>query len=184
MTIFGDFLNNVLKDLRTDLMDEFDRNFERKAFFDEAWKNTTYPNTKGSTLMRSGALRRGNRAVITSGTIRFFNSLPYASIHNEGGVIVVTERMKKFFWAMYYKTSGAITFNVKTKVRAKTPRNTRMSQESEFWKAMALKKTGSKITIDKRQFIGMHNQVDVCVHRVVDINIKTIESVICKTLKK
>lgn len=30
----NDFLNNVMRDLKVELDDEFDRNFERKAFFD------------------------------------------------------------------------------------------------------------------------------------------------------
>lgn len=33
----NDFLNNVMRDLKVELDDEFDRNFERKAFFDRPW---------------------------------------------------------------------------------------------------------------------------------------------------
>ena len=36
------FLQNIIYDVKVDLADEFDRNFERKAFFDEKWKNTPY----------------------------------------------------------------------------------------------------------------------------------------------
>ncbi|MCK9450717.1 MAG: hypothetical protein M0Q90_03420 [Bacteroidales bacterium] len=31
------FLQKVLRDLRVDLLDEFDRNFERKGFFNKPW---------------------------------------------------------------------------------------------------------------------------------------------------
>lgn len=30
--------NDILNDMRVELSDEFDRNFERKAFFTEKWK--------------------------------------------------------------------------------------------------------------------------------------------------
>ena len=29
---------NILKDMRTELADEFDKNFDRKAFFTKKWK--------------------------------------------------------------------------------------------------------------------------------------------------
>lgn len=59
--------------------------------------------------------------------------LPYAAIHNEGGVInvPVTERMKKFFWMMYKKTG------------------------QDKWKWMALtRKKRLRVRIPKRQYIG------------------------------
>jgi hypothetical protein len=44
---------------------------------------------------------------------------PYSEIHNEGGYIVVTAQMKKYFWVLYYKASGRITKTKKGK-EAKT----------------------------------------------------------------
>lgn len=102
-----DFFTDFIKDVKTDLMDEFDRNFERKAFFDQNWPREKYPNHTGSLLMRTGGLRRSIKAEIQGNTIRFSSSLPYAGIHNNGGTIVVTEKMKRYFWAMYLKASGA-----------------------------------------------------------------------------
>lgn len=55
--------------------------------------------------------------------------MPYAELHNNGGSFKVTAKMKKFFWAKYYETSG-----IKTKKTAK------MSIEAQQWKALALKK--------------------------------------------
>ena len=56
----NDFLNNVMRDLKVELDDEFDRNFERKAFFDRPWAplSPNYNPSEGSMLMRTGALRR------------------------------------------------------------------------------------------------------------------------------
>lgn len=59
--------------------------------------------------------------------------IPYAAIHNNGGTInvKVTPKMRKYFWAMWYKTNKV------------------------FWKNMAMtKKNVLVIKIPKRQFIG------------------------------
>ncbi|MCZ2397926.1 MAG: hypothetical protein LC100_15465, partial [Chitinophagales bacterium] len=39
--------------------------------------------------------------------IHITNSVDYAGVHNEGAEIPATAQMKKYFWAMYYKASGA-----------------------------------------------------------------------------
>ena len=75
----------ILDDMRVELSDEFDKNFERKAFFSKAWKKRAYPNPKGSLLMVTGTLRRSIKAHKTENGVRFTSSVPYASIHNEGG---------------------------------------------------------------------------------------------------
>jgi phage gpG-like protein len=177
------FLHNFLSDLRVELLDEFDQNFERKAFFDQQWKDTKMPNRRGSLMMRTGALRRSIMASSNDQQIVFSSSLPYASIHNEGGVITVTEKMKKYFWAMYYKSSGAVSTTKKGEAR-NTNRNKTMALEASYWKAMALKKVGSKIKIEQRQFIGEHREVDMCVVRVLDRNLKEFEDFIYKSLKQ
>lgn len=38
MPDFDAFLRNVLNDLRVELTEEFDRNFERKSFFGMPWQ--------------------------------------------------------------------------------------------------------------------------------------------------
>lgn len=177
------FIHNFITDLRVELMEEFDRNFERKAFFDHPWPPTKYPNKRGSLMMRTGALRRSLRASSNDHSITFSSSLPYASIHNEGGEITVTEKMKRFFWAMYYKSSGAVQKTSKGEPRA-SQRNKSMVAEAGFWKAMALKKVGSKITIDQRQFIGHHRQVDICVERIFDKTMQEHQDFIIQHLKK
>ncbi|WP_273006296.1 hypothetical protein [Chryseobacterium sp.] len=56
---FNQFHKNILNDVRIELMDEFDRNFQRKAFFDKKWPSTKLINRKGSMMARSNNLRRG-----------------------------------------------------------------------------------------------------------------------------
>ena len=165
----NDFFTNLLKDIKTDLKDEFDKNFERKAFFNEPWAVTKMGNNRGSLMMRSGDLRKSIGASIdySGGTIHFTSSLPYASIHNQGGVIIVTAKMKKYFWAMYYKASGAVSTKANG-AASNSKRNKMLSGEAEFWKAMALKKVGDKLTITKRQFIGNHQNVQNIVKQDID----------------
>jgi len=179
----SNFINKVLTDLRVELMDEFDRNFERKGFFDRPWPEVARANKRGSLLMRSGALRRGNRAKVAGLTIVFTNSMPYARIQNEGGSIVVTRKMQKFFWAMYYSIAGRQTYSVKTKSVSKSKKNEALSAEADYWKAMALKKVGTKIVIRERRFIGNHQQVDRAVKQVVDANFRELETTIKNHLK-
>ncbi len=182
MPTFETFFKALVKDVKTELTDEFDRNFERKAFFNEKWQETKWPNSKGSLLKRSGGLRRSLKSVINGETISWTSSRQDAALHNEGGEITVTEKMKRFFWAMYYKASGAITER-KDGGLAKTKRNQKLQGESEIWKNLALMKVGQKIKIPKRQFIGHHPQVDLIVKTTTNEHVKRLENDLFNTLK-
>lgn len=174
-----DFIKNILSDVRIELTDEFDRNFERKAFFDKPWENTKIPNQRGSTLMRTGKLRKSiSKPVQSNNQITWSSSLPYASLQNEGGEIIVTERMKRFFWAMFYKANGAVTTS------GRGERNRRLSQEAQTWKALALQKVGAKMKIKQRQFIGDHPQLRQSVERVIDRNMRELEQEIFNRLRR
>jgi phage gpG-like protein len=172
-----EFFKNIISDLKVELKDEFDKNFQRKAFFNRTWKGTKMPNNKGSLMMRTGALRRSITAIANAKEISFSSSLPYASIHNEGGKIVVTAQMKKFFWAMYYKANDSAT-------NSKGQKQVRLTEEALWWKNMALKKVGSTIVMEKRQFIGWHPTLNKNIERVVNSNIKEIENYIKNKLKR
>ena len=52
----------ILRDIRVDAAQEFDRNFERQSFFGEAWRRRRSPlRGDGHLLVDSGALRRSDR---------------------------------------------------------------------------------------------------------------------------
>ena len=154
MQTFQQLFNLLLKDIKIELDDEFDRNFERKAFFTTAWKPAIH-NTGGSLMMCTGALRKSLRSEIVGGnSIKWESSLPYADIHNSGGTITVTPKMKGFFWYRFRMATGDDKKNV--------------NSEALFWKAMALKKVGSTIVIPQRQFIGDHPMVHQKVKTVTD----------------
>ncbi|MCZ2393038.1 MAG: phage virion morphogenesis protein [Chitinophagales bacterium] len=172
----------ILKDVRIKLKEEFDRNFERKAFFTKPW-DTAKRNVKGSLMMRTGALRKSMTATEKGDDIIFSSSLPYASIHNEGGEITITTQMKKFFWAMYYKASGGIT-TLKDGSVSKTKRNQKLSQDAEYWKSLAFKKVGDKLKIPPRPFIGYAPEVKQFIEDILHDNLKDIDEYFRKTFKK
>jgi len=169
-----DFIKDFIKDVEIELSDEFDRNFERKAFFDKAWPAPRLSNSRGSTLMRSSALRRSIKSASDENGITWKSPVSYATIHNEGGEITVTDKMKRFFWAMYYKSAGAITTK-KNGEQSNSRRNQMLTAEASRWKAMALLKVGSKIKIQQRQFIGNHPNVNRAIEQVWNDHFKDFE---------
>lgn len=96
-------------------------------------------------------------AAVTVGT-----SVPYAGIHNDGGDIVVTERMKRFFWAKFHEANGNSWARKQS------------NPEADFWHLMAQKKVGSTIHIPKRQFIGESRELDKKVNQTIDTEIENI----------
>lgn len=178
-----DFLKQTLTDIKVKLGEEFDRNFERKAFFDEKWPATKLTYHRGSLMMRTGRLRKSLlNPKITSNGIVWSSSLPYADIHNNGGEMRVTPQMRKFFWAKYYQTSSATT-KKKNGEASSSARNRKLSIEAEQWKALALKPIGSIIKIEKRQFIGSHPQVDKHIKEVINHNFGELKKEIDALMK-
>lgn len=141
-------VRRILSDIRVELGDEFDQNFERQGFFAEKWQRRKSPiRGDGHILVASGDLRKSIRSRSDESSITFYSDLAYAGIHNEGGEIKVTARMKRFFWHKYYET------------------------KDEFWKAMALTKVGKTIKIPRRQFLGMAPEVETEVRKIIEDNL-------------
>lgn len=158
----------ILNDVRVEVSSEFDRNFETQSFFGEAWQRHKSPMRKEQhILVKSGNLRRSISAKSDENSITFQSAEPYAAIHNEGGEIKVTARMKRFFWAMYYKANGGLGRRKDGTLR-KDKNNARLSTEAEFWKHMALMKVGSKVTIPRRRFIGTHPDLEKEVVSIIE----------------
>ena len=67
---FSKQIADTLDDICVELLDEFDRNFERKAFFSKAWqrKRPGYRANK-SLLLDTGNLRRSIRAHTTRNSV-------------------------------------------------------------------------------------------------------------------
>lgn len=159
-----DFKRKILSDVRVAVLEEFDRNFERKGFFEAKWPEARYKTTRGSLMLRSGRLRKSIRGQILSTGIGFYSSMPYASIHNRGGKIQVTPKMRRFFWAMYYRNLSGVSFSVKTRQVAT---GARQNERAEYWRNIAMAR-GNQINIPKRQFIGHHPRVNKIVRQTSD----------------
>ena len=166
-------IKTILNDIRVELLDEFDKNFQRGSFFGSAkWPKSARPGAK-SPLIDSGNLRRSIRGTVSGHTVAFSSSLPYASIHNTGGILTVTTKMKRYFWAKYIEATGKTT-KTKSGQTANTKRNRTLSAAAQFYKAMALKKTGSKIKIPQRQFLGHHRSLEQPVKDIIGRNLEAL----------
>ena len=165
-------ITRVLSDIRVEMSDEFDQNFERESFFSEAWQRRKSPTRPGGhVLVSTGRLRRSIKSQKTGDGITFYSSEPYAGIHNEGGEIVVTSRMKKYFWHKYMETTGRFG-RKKDGSRRNDKRTLQLSSAAEFWKFMALKKVGTKIRIPRRRFLGMSPEVESAVRKIIEENLE------------
>lgn len=164
-------IRRILKDIRVEMGDEFDRNFERQAFFSEAWQRRKSPTRPGgSILIDTGNLRKSIGSRTTENSIVFYTTLPYAAIHNEGGEIKVTRKMKRYFWHKYYEATGSFGRRKDGTLR-KDKRTVQLTTEAEFWKFMALKKEGSTVKIPRRRFLGTSPEVEQAVREIIEENI-------------
>lgn len=163
----------ILRDIQVELQDEFDRNFSRQGFFGEQWARRKSPIAKaGSAILTgTGALRRSISSHISGNSITFSSDLPYAALHNEGGDIRVTPRMRRFFWAKYYAARGSFGFRKDGRKR-QNKRNAYLTEEAEFWRAMALKPVGSVIKMPRRQFLGTHPKLEQLVREIIEENVE------------
>ncbi len=167
----GKIFRQILRDIKVELSDEFDHNFERQAFFSDKWKRSRRAERRGgATLIDAGDLRRSITSKSDGTSITFYTTEPYAAIHNEGGEIKVTAKMKRYFWAKYYETSGAFGRRKDGTLR-QDKRNARLTDEAEMWRCMALMRVGSTIKIPKRQFLGASPEVETAVRTIIEENL-------------
>ncbi len=165
-----DLLKRMLTDIKVELSDELDQNFQRKAFFDQPWAPRMRAYPRGSLMVVTQRLRRSFRGSIGRNSVSWRSDAPYAAIHNNGGKIRITPRMRKFFWAMYYKNAGKMT-TLKSGNDSKSQRNVTLSAEAQFYKSMALTKKGSFV-IPRRRIIGDHPKVKTIVEGIANRAIK------------
>jgi phage gpG-like protein len=164
-------IKRILRDIQVELSDEFDKNFERQAYFSKAWARRSSPLRPGrGILVDTGKLRRSVKSRVSGSSIVFESDLEYASIHNEGGEIKVTAKMKKYFWHKYCESTGAFGRKKDGTVR-KDKRTVQLGTEAEFWKHMAMMKVGKTIKIPKRQFLGVSPEVEKAVREIIEENI-------------
>lgn len=177
------YLEETINDVRVEAAEMFDRNFQRQAFFNEKWARRKFNDDDTRNILTgTGALRKSIISKVEGNKIIFETTLPYASIHNEGGTITVTKGMKQHFWKMYLQVvgsskqqegkkpfNGGLQRTKKGKLR-NNRKNRTLTAAAEFYRAMALKPIGSKIVIPKRQFIGNHPELEAAISEIAQSN--------------
>ena len=145
--------------------DHFQEEFRQGGFQDngtQAWQRKKRPDKYGPLMSSRQNLYESIYYHPDDYRVTVGTSVPYAEIHNEGGEIVVTPRMKRFFWAKYRETNGG-----------SWKRNAK-NEEAEFWKTLALKKVGSVIHIPQRKFIGESLELTDKINNTIEKEINKI----------
>lgn len=141
----------------TEAVKFFRESFVREGFLDRSlspWAKRQSPLGGKRILFGTGNLMRSIRPrSVSSSNVIVESDTPYSALHNEGGTITVTEQMKKYWWAQYYKLSGKIRKTSRGRI-SQSKANRTAGRKAEFCKAMALMPVGSKIKIPSRQFMG------------------------------
>ena len=149
-------------------------NFRKGGFYGQTWKPPMRTDlgfegpSYGPMLSSTNHLMMSTDYVAEPGRVIIQNSLIYAQIHNEGGEITVTQRMKGYFWSMYYKRGLVGEMYGKAKGKKNRQKADNLNAEAQFWRNMALKKVGDKIKIPQRQFLGEHPEVNRIVREVIN----------------
>lgn len=165
-------IDRSLDDIRVELDEEFDRNFQRKAFFDEKeWPERKFDDGVGTLMQRSGGLRGSIRSRKRKSELVYQSSKPYARIHNEGEEIKVTRKMRGYFFHLLKETQEKYEYKKDGELR-ENKRNRRLSGREEFYKSMALKKVGSTIRMPERRFIGHGRNTERIIRDIVEENFK------------
>lgn len=126
-TKLEEFKNKILKVVEREAVKSVKLNFQQQGR-PQKWKPKIIPDGK-KNLSGKGDLFSSISSSIdfSNGVVTVKFGTNYAQIHNAGGRIPVTPKMRKFFWAKYYET------------------------KKEVWRNMALNKKGY-VEIPKREF--------------------------------
>lgn len=136
-------IKNIINDIRVDLDEAYDQNFEKKYFFGTPWAplSKNYHPTTGSMLLRTGMMRKSLFPSKIKGTsLIYTSSVPYTGLQNDGGTIhqsfVPSPKQRKWAWAQFHET------------------------KDEKYRRIALcKRINRTFTVPARPFIGDHQRV-------------------------
>ena len=170
--------------------DHFQDNFRRGGFVNGG----LHPWPKAKRLSSGGTDAASQYGTLLSGRNHLFNSIKYvpsdyrvrvasevvyAPVHNWGGTVsvTVTDRMRRFAWAKFYKASGKAG---KAATRRKNGRKGAVvgqapNQQASFWKNLALtKKKKLNIRIPQRQFLGDSKELTEKINERIEKEIRNI----------
>ncbi|TXI13493.1 MAG: hypothetical protein E6Q66_09895 [Pedobacter sp.] len=131
--------------------------FKRRIFENNRGRGRGILNDMGNLVDSIKIISRNSNSVHVG--IRA-SEIPYAEVHQQGGRIAITDKMRKFFWAKYYQYASSAG-------RARGKRSVSTSREADFWKAMALKRKGSSINIPARPFMDVTPDLEKAILRAI-----------------
>lgn len=145
----------------------FQDNFRKGGFVNDglhSWPKAKRQSSGSSAASNYGALLSSRNHLFSSikyipsdYQVKIVNDVPYAAVHNEGGVTkpTVTPKMRRFAWAMYYQTGGKSKGGPKGHKSAEKGQDAALPPAAQMWRGLALtKKKKLEIKIPQRQFIG------------------------------
>ncbi len=111
------------------------------------WKprkfNLDRSNKVRAVLTKSGALGNSIRQTNNrAGKIEIYTTKPYAKLLSEGGELQITSKMRKFFWAMYFKEIDKIKPGKNGTISIKRGQE-QFNKYAKIWKNLAMTKKGS-----------------------------------------
>lgn len=96
-------LPKIIKDLEKPFLNEILPYFESQ--FEDRGADFSDKVTSNKLGIRSGQLVKSFYAKANQDGYEVGTDLPYASIHENGGIIKNTQKMEKFFWFKYFESS-------------------------------------------------------------------------------
>lgn len=130
------FRNKVPDMIAIQAVNFFKRNFELQGFVDngvEKWKTLSNPADRSRQILRKrGTLKNAIRKIKAERSkvvVGVGADVKYAALQNNGGQVLITPKMRRYFWAMYKQTG------------------------QEYYKGLALTKK-KHLDIPARKFIG------------------------------
>ena len=127
--------------------------FRGKGWAGRPWAPRKAPDI-GSLMWREGHLVDSLVFRPGRGEVTVESPLPYALIHNEGGRIAITPKMRQYFFARYYASK----------------------KKQPHWLALAITKR-THIDIPKRQYVGITPQTDARLQEQLDAICSSIDLV-------
>lgn len=143
-------LRRSLNDIKVEALDEFDKNFEREAFFNQKWARRKYnDDTSRGLLVKTGALRRSITGKVSGQSVVIESVVPYARKHNDGFVGI--EYVKPF------RRKRLDASEVKSRKQIKVGGHN-------------VRGFARKVRFPRRQFIGMHPDLEKLFRDIIQEN--------------
>jgi phage gpG-like protein len=107
---FAEFMKQAKLEFPAVMQAYINENMHTRPANPAAFNLTDKLYTRSGSLVRSFIPgQKGNVFIVKTATdtalqVEYGTALPYAAIHEKGGVITATPKMIAYFWAMHYKT--------------------------------------------------------------------------------